>query len=145
MAGFSCEDGAGACRWLGTLAVVLNIIKYSAPLSVMKRVIETRSVTYMPIHLTLACLCCSLSWGWYGIVVRRLPFFGLSCRTSWLRCIVCGMISGIPMASPVLPCVLPSPRPHSQSVIREKTRRPEPYAICPRFPGFLAPFGSLPL
>ena len=58
---------------MGTVAVVINILKYCSPLSVMHRVIKTKSVAWMPLHLTLACTACSLLWGTYGILADDVP------------------------------------------------------------------------
>lgn len=73
--GWSCDEGAtsGVCQHVGTVAVVINILKYASPLSVMKRVIQTRSTKWMPLHLTIACSLCSLLWGAYGIIENDLP------------------------------------------------------------------------
>ena len=73
--GFSCDKGASGtvCQHIGTVAVVINILKYCSPLSVMLRVIKTKSVAWMPLHLTLACTACSLLWGTYGILEDDVP------------------------------------------------------------------------
>ena len=73
--GWSCDEGAtgGACQHVGTAAVVVNVLKYASPLSVMKRVVKTKSTKWMPLHLTLACSLCSLLWGAYGLIENDLP------------------------------------------------------------------------
>lgn len=75
--GFSCEilgdrEAVGVCYDLGLVAVALNIGKYASPLGVMSRVVRTKSVEFMPLPLTLACFCCSVSWGGYGLCVGDL-------------------------------------------------------------------------
>ncbi len=55
---------------LSSGAVAINIIKYGAPLSVLRLVVETKSNEFLPIWLTLACLACGLLWGSYGIVLH---------------------------------------------------------------------------
>jgi solute carrier family 50 protein (sugar transporter) len=47
-------------------AMVFNIFMYASPLGVVQRVIETESVTYMPLPLSIASLACALSWFIYG-------------------------------------------------------------------------------
>jgi solute carrier family 50 protein (sugar transporter) len=59
-----------ASLFLSVAAVVLNVVKYASPLSVAKLVIQTKSVQYMPLPLTLACLACSVLWGMYGILLN---------------------------------------------------------------------------
>ena len=59
-----------ASLFLSVAAVVLNVLKYASPLSVAKLVIQTKSVQYMPLPLTLACLACSVLWGMYGILLN---------------------------------------------------------------------------
>ncbi|KAK4362364.1 hypothetical protein RND71_017605 [Anisodus tanguticus] len=39
---------------VGILAVIMNILMYASPLTVMRRVIKTKSVKYMPFFLSLA-------------------------------------------------------------------------------------------
>ena len=53
-------------------AVFYNCLKYSSPLSVARLVISTKSVQFMPLPLTLACLLCSLLWGLYGVVLHDI-------------------------------------------------------------------------
>ena len=59
-----------ASLFLSVAAVVLNVVKYASPLSVAKLVIQTKSVQYVPLPLTLACLACSVLWGMYGILLN---------------------------------------------------------------------------
>ena len=53
-------------------AVFYNCVKYSSPLSVAKIVISTKSVEFMPLSLTLACLLCSALWGMYGFLLSDI-------------------------------------------------------------------------
>lgn len=54
---------------LGVICVVFNIFMYMSPLSVMRIVIKTKSVEFMPFMLTAGCLGCSFTWLAYGICV----------------------------------------------------------------------------
>ncbi|XP_039158891.1 bidirectional sugar transporter SWEET4 [Eucalyptus grandis] len=54
----------------GIICDVFNIIMYSSPLTIMKKVITTKSVEYMPFYLSLAnflngCVDCLILYGWY--------------------------------------------------------------------------------
>ena len=63
------EDRAVASTVLSACAVTLNTIKYASPLSIARLVVRTKSVEFMPLPLTLACLACSVLWGTYGLLV----------------------------------------------------------------------------
>ncbi|KAJ9677711.1 hypothetical protein PVL29_022600 [Vitis rotundifolia] len=54
--------------FVGILAVVFNIIMYASPLTVMRRVIRTRSVKYMPFFLSLANLMNGIVWLIYALI-----------------------------------------------------------------------------
>ncbi|XP_074592708.1 bidirectional sugar transporter SWEET4-like [Curcuma longa] len=53
---------------VGVLCVVFGTMMYAAPLSVMKMVIETKSVEYMPLTLSLASFCNGLCWTAYALI-----------------------------------------------------------------------------
>jgi len=65
-------ENSTASLFLSIAAVVLNCIKYASPLSVAKLVIQTKSVTYMPLPLTIACMLCSILWGMYGVLLNDI-------------------------------------------------------------------------
>ncbi|KAL8150365.1 hypothetical protein V2J09_020173 [Rumex salicifolius] len=52
---------------VGMVAIVSNIMMYAAPLSVMKLVITTKSVEYMPFFLSLASFANGIAWTVYAI------------------------------------------------------------------------------
>ncbi|XP_042465134.1 bidirectional sugar transporter SWEET4-like [Zingiber officinale] len=53
---------------VGVLCVVFGAMMYAAPLSVMKMVIETKSVEFMPLTLSLASLFNGLCWTAYALI-----------------------------------------------------------------------------
>ncbi|GAB4834607.1 hypothetical protein Ancab_032870 [Ancistrocladus abbreviatus] len=53
---------------VGILVVIIGTSMYAAPLAVMKQVIETRSVEYMPFLLSLASLASAAIWFVYAIL-----------------------------------------------------------------------------
>ncbi|OMP02904.1 SWEET sugar transporter [Corchorus olitorius] len=55
---------------VGIIAILFNIMMYASPLSVMKLVITTKSVEYMPFFLSLASLANGVAWTTYAF----LPF-----------------------------------------------------------------------
>jgi len=57
---------------LSIAAVVLNCIKYASPLSVARMVVQTKSVEFLPLPLTLACFACSVLWGTYGLLLNDM-------------------------------------------------------------------------
>jgi hypothetical protein len=65
-------DGTNASpetAFLGIGCAILNIMVYGSPLSVMRQVIQTKSVAFMPLSLTCGTLLCSSVWGVYAILV----------------------------------------------------------------------------
>ncbi|CAL4888274.1 unnamed protein product [Urochloa decumbens] len=53
---------------VGILCVLFCIGMYAAPLSVMKMVIQTKSVEYMPLFLSLASLANGICWTAYALI-----------------------------------------------------------------------------
>ncbi|KAL8196295.1 hypothetical protein R6Q57_025295 [Mikania cordata] len=53
---------------VGSIAIIGNIMMYAAPLSVMKLVITTKSVEYMPFFLSLFSLLNGISWTTYALI-----------------------------------------------------------------------------
>ncbi|KAL4292030.1 hypothetical protein GQ457_14G019360 [Hibiscus cannabinus] len=54
--------------FVGIIADVFNIIMYAAPLAIWRKVIQTRSVEYMPFWLSLAGFCNGVCWTVYGLL-----------------------------------------------------------------------------
>ncbi|KAI9113334.1 hypothetical protein K1719_015859 [Acacia pycnantha] len=57
----------------GLAASIFSIIMYGSPLSVMRLVIRTKSVEFMPFFLSLFVFLCGTSWFIYGLLGRD-PF-----------------------------------------------------------------------
>jgi solute carrier family 50 (sugar transporter) len=55
---------------LGFACAVLNTLMYAAPLSVMRQVIRTRSVEFMPLPLSVGGLVCSGCWFVYALKAK---------------------------------------------------------------------------
>ncbi|RLM80967.1 bidirectional sugar transporter SWEET4 [Panicum miliaceum] len=53
---------------VGILGVLFGIGMYAAPLSIMKIVIQTKSVEYMPLSLSLASLVNAICWTAYALI-----------------------------------------------------------------------------
>lgn len=58
---------------VGSIAMLGNIMMYASPLAIMKMVITTRSVEYMPFSLSLASLANGICWTTYALI-RFDPF-----------------------------------------------------------------------
>ncbi|CAK7328947.1 unnamed protein product [Dovyalis caffra] len=54
--------------FVGILCIIFNICMYSSPLTVMRMVIKTKSVKYMPFYLSLANFTNGLIWMVYGLL-----------------------------------------------------------------------------
>jgi len=53
---------------VGTICIVFNVFMYASPLSVMRMVIKTKSVKYMPFYLSLGCTANGFIWTAYGCI-----------------------------------------------------------------------------
>ncbi|KAJ8764905.1 hypothetical protein K2173_010370 [Erythroxylum novogranatense] len=58
---------------VGVMGIIFNIMMYASPLSIMKLVITTKSVEYMPFFLSLASLGNGLAWTAYSLI--RFDYF----------------------------------------------------------------------
>uniref|UniRef100_A0A5B7AZD2 Bidirectional sugar transporter SWEET n=1 Tax=Davidia involucrata TaxID=16924 RepID=A0A5B7AZD2_DAVIN len=54
--------------FIGILCIVFNIIMYTSPLTVMRHVIRTKSVKYMPFYLSLASFSNGVVWLIYALI-----------------------------------------------------------------------------
>eukprot|EP00930_Biecheleria_cincta_P016208 TRINITY_DN13276_c0_g1_i1.p1 TRINITY_DN13276_c0_g1~~TRINITY_DN13276_c0_g1_i1.p1 ORF type:complete len:108 (-),score=8.03 TRINITY_DN13276_c0_g1_i1:41-364(-) len=57
---------------LGLICVAFNIMMYAAPLGIVKRVVQTGSVEYMPLGLSVCTLLCSSTWTAYSLMVSDI-------------------------------------------------------------------------
>ncbi|XP_011022456.1 PREDICTED: bidirectional sugar transporter SWEET4 [Populus euphratica] len=53
---------------VGIVAIVFNTMMYASPLSVMKIVITTKSVEYMPFYISLASFANGVAWSAYAFI-----------------------------------------------------------------------------
>ncbi|KAL6559412.1 Bidirectional sugar transporter sweet5 [Orobanche gracilis] len=53
---------------VGILCIVFNIGMYTSPLTIMKRVIKTKSVKFMPFYLSLANFANGIVWSIYALI-----------------------------------------------------------------------------
>ncbi|VFQ97861.1 unnamed protein product [Cuscuta campestris] len=60
----------------GFAAAIFSIIMYGSPLSIMRTVIKTKSVEFMPFFLSLFVFLCGTSWFIYGLLGKD-PFIAV--------------------------------------------------------------------
>jgi len=61
-------DTDGRSMLVGIVSIIFNIIMYTAPLTVMQRVIKTKSVKYMPLALSVASFSNAVIWTIYALL-----------------------------------------------------------------------------
>ncbi|KAK8684468.1 hypothetical protein V6N13_040495 [Hibiscus sabdariffa] len=62
----------------GLGATIFSIIMYASPLSIMRLVIKTKSVEFMPFFLSLFVFLCGTSWFVFGLLGRD-AFIAVTC------------------------------------------------------------------
>lgn len=65
--------GHSRTLFCGLAATIFSIIMYASPLSIMRMVIKTKSVEYMPFFLSLFVFLCGTSWFVFGLLGKD-PF-----------------------------------------------------------------------
>nr|ACU23234.1 unknown [Glycine max] len=53
---------------VGTTCILFNIMMYASPLAIMKLVIKTKSVEYMPFYISLASFGNGVAWTTYSLI-----------------------------------------------------------------------------
>ncbi|XP_077213562.1 nodulin MtN3 family protein [Tasmannia lanceolata] len=81
----------------GFAATIFSICMYASPLSIMRRVIRTKSVEFMPFFLSLFVFLCGTSWFIYGLLGHD-PFVavpnGFGCGLGTLQLILYAIYRG---------------------------------------------------
>ncbi|XP_073031725.1 bidirectional sugar transporter SWEET1-like isoform X2 [Primulina eburnea] len=68
--------GNGRKLFCGSAATVFSIIMYGSPLTIMRMVIKTKSVEFMPFFLSLFVFLCGTSWFVFGLLGKD-PFVAI--------------------------------------------------------------------
>ncbi|OIW15252.1 hypothetical protein TanjilG_16502 [Lupinus angustifolius] len=75
---FAFHDNAHRKQLVGSIGLVVSIAMYGSPLVVMKKVIQTKSVEFMPLPLSLCTFLATTLWLTYGALIRDIFVAGPS-------------------------------------------------------------------
>ncbi|KAM5562464.1 hypothetical protein ABKV19_017604 [Rosa sericea] len=88
---FFALDGSGRTLFCGLAATIFSIVMYGSPLAIMRTVVKTKSVEFMPFFLSLFVFLCGTSWFVYGLLGHD-PFVavpnGFGCALGALQLIL---------------------------------------------------------
>ncbi|KAL2339650.1 hypothetical protein Fmac_007590 [Flemingia macrophylla] len=75
---FAFHDSRHRKLLVGSIGLGVSVAMYASPLVVMKKVIQTKSVEFMPLPLSICSFLATLLWLTYGLLIRDIFVAGPS-------------------------------------------------------------------
>ncbi|GAA0139697.1 hypothetical protein Leryth_004900 [Lithospermum erythrorhizon] len=67
---YMLANGKQRLSIVGWICAVFSVCVFAAPLSIMRRVIKTKSVEFMPFNLSIFLTLCAVMWFFYGLLIK---------------------------------------------------------------------------